>query len=410
MKLSIKFYLDNPNALTSSSIFMFYSFNKIRNKIQIGLSINPKYWDKKNYKAKTGTSNYMVINSKLNEITKFVEEIVYNLNKEQIFDNNKFKSLVKSKFDDKNNVFLPTKQKTFFHYFDEFINFKENNKLVSKNVILLYKRSKKYLEKYKPDLTFEMIDVNFLTEYHTFLINKYNFQLNGVKPLFTNSLFVFLNWAIAEEISNSLKFRKFTLKVTEVKHKTYLTMNEIQIIHSIENLPSHLENARTWLMIMCFTGLRVSDALKLNKSKINFDTNLIEIITQKTQMKVTIPILNFVKPYLEKLLDGTAHKISSQKLNDYYKELGKRCGIDTEVNIVVFKPVRIEKTYYKYELLSNHCFRRTFATLSLEFGLTPAIIMKVTGHRTLSSFEEYIGFTTKNAIDNINMVWNKINF
>ena len=157
-----------------------------------------------------------------------------------------------------------------------------------------------------------------------------------------------------------------------------------------------------------FTGLRVSDALKLNKSKINFETNLIEIITQKTQLKVTIPITHIVKPYLEKLVNGQAHSISAQKLNNYYKELGKVCKIDSEVSIVTFSPKRKETILKKYELISNHCFRRTFATISLELGLQPSIIMKITGHKTLSSFEEYIGFTTKNAVDRINDVWNNL--
>lgn len=407
MKLSIKFHLDNPNANTSS-IFMFYSYNKIRNKIQTGLSVAPNDWDKKTNRAKIKTNNYMVINTRLSEIIAFVEDIVYQLSKEDNFDNNKFKSLVREKLENKQNTLLPSKQITFYEYFDEFIRFKESNNLVTKNVILLYKRSKNYLKNYAPNLTFDNIDNNFLTEYHTYLINKYKFQYNGVKPLFTNSLFVFLNWALSEEITTNQKFKKFNIKSTEVKHKTYLTIDEIKQIHYTQNLPNYLENAKTWLMIMCFTGLRVSDALKLNKSKVNFDTNLIEIITQKTQLKVTIPITHIVKPYLEKLVNGQAHSISAQKLNNYYKELGKVCKIDSEVSIVTFSPKRKETILKKYELITNHCFRRTFATISLELGLQPSIIMKITGHKTLSSFEEYIGFTTKNAVDRINDVWNNL--
>ncbi|MFY8161545.1 MAG: tyrosine-type recombinase/integrase [Candidatus Kapaibacteriota bacterium] len=407
MKLSIKFHLDNPNANTSS-IFMFYSYNKIRNKIQTGLSVAPNDWDKKTNRAKIKTNNYMVINTRLSEIIAFVEDIVYYLSKEDSFDNNKFKSLVREKFENKQNTLLPSKQITFYQYYDEFIRFKESNNLVTKNVILLYKRSKNYLKNYAPNLTFDNIDNNFLTEYHTYLINKYKFQYNGVKPLFTNSLFVFLNWALSEEITLNQKYKKFNIKSTEVKHKTYLTIDEIKQIHNTQNLPNYLENAKTWLMIMCFTGLRVSDALKLNKSKINFETNLIEIITQKTQLKVTIPITHIVKPYLEKLVNGQAHSISAQKLNNYYKELGKVCKIDSELSIVTFSPKRKETILKKYELISNHCFRRTFATISLELGLQPSIIMKITGHKTLSSFEEYIGFTTKNAVDKINDVWNNL--
>jgi hypothetical protein len=204
MKLSIKFHLDNPNANTSS-IFMFYSYNKIRNKIQTGLSVAPNDWDKKTNRAKIKTNNYMVINTRLSEIIAFVEDIVYYLSKEDSFDNNKFKSLVREKFENKQNTLLPSKQITFYQYYDEFIRFKESNNLVTKNVILLYKRSKNYLKNYAPNLTFDNIDNNFLTEYHTYLINKYKFQYNGVKPLFTNSLFVFLNWALSEEITLNQK-------------------------------------------------------------------------------------------------------------------------------------------------------------------------------------------------------------
>lgn len=81
-------------------------------------------------------------------------------------------------------------------------------------------------------------------------------------------------------------------------------------------------------------------------------------------------------------------------LNRHLKELAALAGIDTHT----------ERTHYaggtrythlapKYEFVTTHTARRTFVTLALEDRLRPELIMKITGHKDLKSFNRYVNVT-----------------
>ena len=57
------------------------------------------------------------------------------------------------------------------------------------------------------------------------------------------------------------------------------------------------------------------------------------------------------------------------------------------------------ETKPKYDLVTSHTARRSFATNAYLAGLPPISIMKITGHKTESSFMKYIKISEKeNAI------------
>jgi hypothetical protein len=72
--------------------------------------------------------------------------------------------------------------------------------------------------------------------------------------------------------------------------------------------------------------------------------------------------------------------ISNQKINEYLKELYELGGINHPIILTKYRGVeRIEYTKPKYDFVSSHTARRTFVTLSLEKGMRPEIVMKLTG-------------------------------
>jgi integrase len=95
--------------------------------------------------------------------------------------------------------------------------------------------------------------------------------------------------------------------------------------------------------------------------------------------------------------------ISNDKYNDYIKKVCKLAGIDERVHgtkaevIKMMRGGRMVKVtrkkqgqYAKWELVSSHIGRRSFA--SNHFGKIPTpIIMAATGHKSESSFLKYIG-------------------
>ena len=60
----------------------------------------------------------------------------------------------------------------------------------------------------------------------------------------------------------------------------------------------------------------------------------------------------------------------------------------------------------KYELVTSHMGRRTFVTLSLEKGMRPEIVMKITGHKDYATFKRYIEITSKVKYQEMMKAWN----
>ena len=148
-----------------------------------------------------------------------------------------------------------------------------------------------------------------------------------------------------------------------------------------------LNRARNLFLIGCYTGLRVSDFSRLRDAHIG---KFITIKTQKTGTPVVIPI----HPVVREIIDGgfdLSDTVSDQKLNVHIKELCRMAGIDEEV--LVNKNVggrNTEVVLPKYQLVSSHTARRSFATNAYKAGVPTIAIMKITGHRMESTFLKYI--------------------
>ena len=188
--------------------------------------------------------------------------------------------------------------------------------------------------------------------------------------------------------------------------KLYLSFEELEKIENIEKgkLSESLENAKDWLIISCYTGQRVSDFLKFTKKMIRIeqDKYLLEFTQQKTSKIMTIPLHKKVLEILEKRNGEFPNSISDQKYNDYIKKVCEIATINDQVvgsKLMETKPksgIYRKKTsiYKKYELVSSHIGRRSFA--SNFYGKIPTTyLIYVTGHSTETMFLTYIGKSNK---------------
>ena len=117
---------------------------------------------------------------------------------------------------------------------------------------------------------------------------------------------------------------------------------------------------------------------------------MIEITQEKTGKTVNIPF---------KLDIEFPSKISLQKFNKYLKILAEKAGINEKIKGLKKQAngnPSLTGIYPKYELISSHDLRRTFATR--HYGKIPTpLIMSITGHSSESTFLKYIN---KNSLDN----------
>ncbi len=204
-------------------------------------------------------------------------------------------------------------------------------------------------------------------------------------------------------IETHFQLNSIVIKLQKID-KIFLTIDEIEKIQNTDLEFDYLVNARDWLIISCETGQRVSDFMRFKKEQIRYEGNvpLIEFTQVKTGKKMAIPLSKKVMAMLKSHKGNFPRQISDQRYNEYIKEV---CKV-AELNEIIKgsksktenKITRKESgTFKKYELVTSHIGRRSFATNN--YGRIPtALLMNATGHTTEQMFLEYIGKTeTENA-------------
>ena len=213
----------------------------------------------------------------------------------------------------------------------------------------------------------------------------------------------FLRWTIRKRYNNNDIFETFKpkLKIAE-KKVTFLTWDELMLLYKFE-MPvekQYLDRVRDVFCFLCFTSLRYSDVKNLKRSDVKDDH--IEVTTIKTTDNLIIDLNDYSRAILNKYKDVSFEEnkvlpvISNQKMNDYLKELGKLVGLDEPIRTTYYKGNdRIDKVYYKYELLSSHMGRRTFISNAITMGIAPQTVMKWSGHSDYKAMKPYIDVADK---------------
>lgn len=190
----------------------------------------------------------------------------------------------------------------------------------------------------------------------------------------------------------------------------YLTFEELEQIEKTSDLPDYLENAKDWLIISAYLGQRVSDNLNFTSDMIRYEDGnpLLEFTQKKTGKLMTIPVHHKVIEILNKRNGQFPRKISDVNYNLYIKEVCKRAGltqmvkgskkVETAPNS---KQYRKETGIYpKWELVTSHIGRRSFATNF--YGKIPTTyLIYITGHSTEQMFLAYIGKSNKDLAKEI---------
>lgn len=220
--------------------------------------------------------------------------------------------------------------------------------------------------------------------------------LNNTTGKYFRIIKVFLNEATERGINNQLDFRSKKFKaLKEDTDQIYLNEDELRQFYKLdltENI--RLEKIRDLFLIGCYTGLRFSDFSNLNESNIDFDRNTIKVKTQKTGQLVTIPLRPTVLDIFKKYNNSIPPAISNQKMNLYLKELGKKAEMFSLISISKAAGKNVSKNIYKkFELITTHTARRSFASNAYLAGVPTISIMKLTGHKTEKAFMQYIRIT-----------------
>ena len=294
-------------------------------------------------------------------------------------------------------------------YFEKYLELIKNNitKTTHTRYNTSYEFTKRFIDEsecYNKNTTISDIDVDFYNEFRDYgLENEYS--LSTINKYFS-AIKTMCNYAYAHhgiQLSHRLNLIKMKANRMPI---VYLTMDELKLIGSLESrqLGYRLDNVRDWLLISCLTGQRISDFMNFSTDNIREvdGIKLMDIFQEKGKKSVTIPILDQVIEIMKKHNGGFPKQLSDQKYNDYVKEVVKLAGIDEIIYGGVVKVIpgkgkrKVMGDYPKYELISSHVGRRSFATNFYGKMKTP-LIMNITGHVKESTFLSYIGKTSKDT-------------
>ncbi|MEM5565714.1 site-specific integrase [Psychroserpens sp. AS72] len=399
-----KFVLKEPNSKTETLIYLNYNYQYNRFKYSTGEKINPKFWNKNDQRVKSSKNfpEYPEFNARLDKIENGINNVFRKLLNDGVQPNNrKLKDALEIGLSD---FLLKPKRITLFEFIENYIEeSKLNRKLGTIKVYnTTYKYLKEYSQKHRP-IDFESITLEFYNRYLSFLTNEHGLASNTVGK-HIKTLKAFMNEATERGVNNNLEFRKKKFKTLREESDTvYLSIDELDKIENLDLSSSpRLEKVKDLFLIGCYTGLRFSDFTQIKPENIISNNTIIEVRTQKTSDRVSIPLHRTVRAILKKYDNELPKAYTNQTMNDYLKEIVSLAGIKELVETTITRGGKIEKNVLpKYKLISTHTARRSFAT-NLYLAEVPSIsIMKITGHKTEKSFLQYIRVSQKENADKL---------
>jgi integrase len=392
-------------------IYIRYDYNRVRRTlINTGHKINAAlYWDAKKETIKRSCPSYETVLKDLENLENKISNILQYARNNQIDPTCEYVIDRLQTF--KELLVDNNKQTEFFILLDKFIEERESNGNVSGHAVRDYKSLRKHLvnfeKHWKRPVTFASLDITFyekIIHYLTFIAVKPNgekgLKLNSISKQIKN-LKVFYNDRKLKDKLPLIDLSLFKRKNETVDH-VYLSENEIQHIWNLDlqGFPE-LIASRDLLVFGCYTGLRYSDihSLQPYHFKNVLVGNDIQTAIQKNQKKVhekvNIALIHLAKAVAAKY-EYSLPKMHMNDFNEKIKKIAELAGLDEWIPLShkYGKEIK-EKVYKKYELVSSHVCRRSFATNMYLRGVDPEIIMTNTGHTSLKTLFSYIKVTKR---------------
>ena len=369
------------------------------------IEISKYYWSKQHKKKSKDidiTNKQTDINNELNKIENYVLNAFNSVSIETIN-----KEWLQTQID---YYYNPPKQEKsiptdLINYIDFYINYRKHElKSASVKKFNVIKNKIIRFEKYrKKQILIKEVNDSFKNEFVIYCKNEIYSQNTIQRELAIIKTFCKHARFLGIETHPQLD----SLRLDKAKvEKIYLTFEDLTKIENISKnqLTDSLDNAKDWLIISCYTGQRISDFMRFTDEQIRIEKgeHLIEFTQMKTGKNMTVPLHPKVLEILKKRNGKFPYRISDQKYNDFIKTVCELAKInelikgskllETKKGSKTFR--KQSGTFKKYELVTSHIGRRSFATNF--YGTIPTtFLIYITGHSTESMFLNYIGKSNK---------------
>lgn len=246
-------------------------------------------------------------------------------------------------------------------------------------------------------LDYDDIDFSFFADFKAWLYAAPRSHSINYAAKVVDVLKQFMRDAQRRHYHTKTDYQSFSIKKVKTT-KVALSFDELEALYSLDLSGNpRLEKVRDLFLIGAYTGLRFSDFTRIRPEHIEVVDGraILTITTQKTGETVSIPLLPIPAALLRKY-DFKTPTLSNQKMNDYLKELGNLAGMTGKMIVTnTAGGKRSEQVLEKWERLTTHVARRSFATNFYRDGVPAVVLMKITGHTTERQFMQYVAIDGK---------------
>lgn len=403
----LNFYLNNKaDNEGNRNILLYFSFNGIRVPVSTNETIQEKAWNANTQRVRTSYSQSKSINDRLDDIAEKVKKM-FRADFREVAPR---REVVKEKIQHIVNPRQEVGSNDFIAFAEQYEKNTNKKKETKKN----YVQSINHLKAYKihsvnfkrRPLTFNDINLNFYNEFYAYLEKKVGLAKNSIGT-HMKVIKVFMKEGFERNLHTNVSFKLSGFKVvTEETDAPYLNTEELKKIYELDLSGSaKYDRIRDLFIVGCWTGLRYSDWSQVHKGTV-YNNDYLRLKTVKGDRIVVIPLHRYVKKILEKYDYNLPPVISNQKLNDYLKEISKMAIIDDKVSNSMTKGgIRVSITNEKWEKVSTHTARRSFATNMYIMNVPSLTIMAITGHKTEKAFLRYIKVSPEQHASKLLKIW-----
>ena len=392
-----RYLIRNMNAPGPQTVYVTARFGRnAKLMYALPLKCDPIYWDV--VKGRVKPTMYCPYRDEVNEALDHLEMAFVKFASDVVGGGGEVSKESLTHLLDVHFGKIKEKATTFHEFFEEFIeacrtrmNVKRGGQVVTYNTRREYARTLIYIEQYEEKnglrLDFQDIDQDFLSSFVAFLqgLNKATNTISH-KVICIKAV---MRAACERGLTDNERW-KFYRNSTEQTESVALSEEELGRIHDYDfSGDPRLERVRDLFLVGCWTGLRFSDVTRIRRE--NIMDGFIDITQSKTYGRVVIPLHPVFREIWDKYGGDLPTDISNQKFNDYIKEVCRTVGLKEGVLKSITKGGRLITTRYeKWQLVSSHTARRSFATNLYKSGFPSISIMQITGHKTETAFLKYI--------------------
>ncbi len=392
--MRVSFYLDRPSA-PQSIVMLNVALRSKRFRFSTGISTNPKLWNDGRQEPKSNDPHQNLNRRRLNSIRDAVDRAYHELSfsdKARLIrdsDLEAFRARIESFLSaDKPKLNASTFADQFQEFIDTYTIRSPKGLVTTKRpsdvTLVRYRATLESLRAWskvnRVVLDYAVIEEHFYQSYCNWLRTTRNL-FDATVANYIKTIKTFMKWARRKGYHTTTAYEEF-YRDNRNSESIALTLDELQTIRKLDLSESpRLARTRDHFLLQVYSGMRYGDLILLQPHHFDLQSGVIRYSTQKNDTPCIIPITRPMREILIRYPSLLFEFSSSVKQNLYLKELAQRANMKQQITIIRFSAgKRVEEVKSRGELLTTHVARRTFASLSIRFGVPEAVIAAVTGH------------------------------